>query len=124
VFDCEANRDCEVDYRPRIGILTQPVPDAKKKAFDYDSYILEINENFIRWSGSVPVAIPFDATPEQLDKILRQINGVLFTGGALDLVSKTSGAYHQYYKTAKQIFSYSLYMKDTKNMTWPILGIC
>lgn len=72
----------------------------------------------------MPVAIPYDMEIEKLDKILPQLNGMLFTGGALDLIDKKSGAYHQYYKTTKHIFSYSLYMKDTKNMTWPILGIC
>lgn len=50
--------------------MTQPVSASKKKAFDYDSYILEINENFIRWAGSVPVAIPYDMEIEKLDKLL------------------------------------------------------
>jgi hypothetical protein len=49
----------------------------------------------------VPVAIPYDAKPEQLDKMLSQLNGVLFTGGGLDLIDKKSGAYHPYYKTSK-----------------------
>ena len=98
------------DYRPRIGILTQPVSDKKKSAFDFDSYILEINYNFIRWGGSIPVPVPYDISDEDLTRLLPQLNGVLFTGGALDLIVKKQQ--HTYYKTAKKIFHYALYMKD------------
>lgn len=48
------------DERPIIGILTQPVAEDKRGTFDYDQYILEINENFVHWAGSKTVAIPFD----------------------------------------------------------------
>jgi anthranilate/para-aminobenzoate synthase component II len=48
---------------------------------------------------------------------------MLFTGGALELVSAT-GKQHKYYVTAKKIFQYSKFMKDVKNEEWPILGIC
>ena len=58
----------------------------KREVFDYDQYILEINENFVHWAGSRTVAIPFDIDENQLQTILSQINGVLFTGGGLKLV--------------------------------------
>lgn len=70
-----------------IGILTQPVSPSKRDGFDYDSYILEVNDNFIRWSGSRTVAIPYDIPQKELLELLPQINGVLFTGGALELVT-------------------------------------
>jgi gamma-glutamyl-gamma-aminobutyrate hydrolase PuuD len=89
-----------VDYRPRIGIVSQPVSKDKKKFFNFDEYILEINYNFIKWGGSVPVAIPYDIKQESLDKLLPQLNGVLFTGGALELIDEDEN-YHEYYKTAK-----------------------
>lgn len=112
------------DYQPRIGILTQPTSAKNRQLFDKDQYVLEVNDNFVRWSGSVPIAIPYDISPEELSKVLNQINGVLFTGGALEMIDEKSGEWHQYYKTAHQIFSYSLFMKDVKRKNWPILGIC
>jgi len=107
-----------------IGIITQPVGADKKDNFNYSSYLLEINDNFIRWPGSKTIAIPFDLEEDQLLELLPQINGVLFTGGALTLVDAETGEQHPYYKTAKSVFNYSKYMKDVKNETWPILGVC
>lgn len=47
---------------------------------------------------------------------------MLFTGGGLLLVNGTQK--HPYMETASRIFQYSRYMKDVKNETWPIMGIC
>ena len=60
--------------------------DEKKPGFNYSEYILEVNDNFLRWAGSKTIAIPFNVSESELFSILRQVNGVLFTGGALTLV--------------------------------------
>jgi gamma-glutamyl-gamma-aminobutyrate hydrolase PuuD len=65
---------------------------------------LEINENFVKWAGSRTVAIPYDISEENLMRLLPQINGVLFTGGALNLINNSTKEPHQYYETAKKIF--------------------
>jgi len=57
-------------------------------------------------------------------KLLPQINGILFTGGALNLINNATGEPHPYYVTAKRIFEYSKFMKDVKEEEWPILGVC
>ena len=98
--------------------------EKKKDGFPYNDYILEVNDNFIRWAGSRTVAIPYDMPEDQLLKILPQINGVLFTGGALELIEPKTGKRHPYYTTAKKIFHYSKFMKNAKGEDWPILGIC
>jgi len=69
-----------------IGILTQPTHLHKKEIFNYDSYVLEVNEKFIKWAGSKTISIPFDISDNDLEALLPQINGVLFTGGALNLI--------------------------------------
>lgn len=122
--DCQAdnNTDCE-DRKPIIGIMTQPTSQSKREKFDYQEYILEINDNFIRQGGVRTVAIPYNISEEELSSLLRQINGVLFTGGGLKLISD-DGVPHPYFTTAKRIIQYSKYMLDIKNETWPILGIC
>jgi len=46
--------------QPLVAILTQPVPDDKRKAgFDFDEYILAINHQFISLSGARPVYISY-----------------------------------------------------------------
>lgn len=83
--DCSSNSSlCNQTYdQPVIGILTQPVAEGKKGIFNYTDYILEINDNFVRWGGSKTVAIPYNISETDLYSLLRQINGVLFTGGGL-----------------------------------------
>jgi len=121
----QPKKDC-VDYEPVIGVLTQPVAEKRKKQFDfkYDDYILEINNNFAKWGGSRTVEIPYNISNSDLKNLLPQINGVLFTGGGLELINPKSKEPHPYYQTAKKIFMYSLYMKDVRKEEWPVLGIC
>ena len=102
--------------------MTQPVSKDKQATFHGDEYILEINDNFIKWGGSKTVAIPYNISQPELYELLSQINGVLFTGGGLNLSDPASG--QLYYKTAKSIIEYSQLMKDVKNQVWPVLGIC
>lgn len=75
-------------------------------------------------SGCRAVPIYYDMPEEELLTLLTNINGVLFTGGGLDLINETTGVQHQYYKTARVIFKYALAQKDDHNITFPLLGIC
>ena len=68
--DSMNNDAASIDYQPRIGILTQPVSSANRKLYGYDHYILEVNMNFVRWSGSVPVVIPYDIEQQDLSELL------------------------------------------------------
>ena len=117
------------EYQPVIGILTQPTSENKLTVFNFKDYILEINHWFIKWAGSKTIAIPYNISDEDLKYILPQINGVLFTGGSLNLVcekdpKKGTGKLHKYMRTAKKIVDYSRWVKDQRNEEWPILGIC
>lgn len=58
----------------------------KKDIFDFNEYILEVNDNFVKWAGSKTIAIPYDIAEKELVAILNQINGVLLTGGSLTLI--------------------------------------
>lgn len=68
----EADKEEEADYVPVIGILTQPVSDSKKEGgFNYTDYILEVNDNFVKWAGSRTVAIPYDIAEKDLQVLLQ-----------------------------------------------------
>lgn len=73
-YECYKNEtscNSTYDIQPVIGILTQPVGDDKKDNFNYSEYILEINDNFIRWGGSKTVAIPYNIGEVELFSLLR-----------------------------------------------------
>jgi gamma-glutamyl-gamma-aminobutyrate hydrolase PuuD len=57
--------------------------------------------------GSRTVAIPYNIPEADLAELLPEINGVLLTGGVLELKDKKTGEMHPYYKTAKRIFEYA-----------------
>ena len=93
---------------PTIGILTMPIPPDRKTAILTGSqYILHVNDLYMRLGGSKTVAIPYDIEPDALQTLLSQINGVLFTGGMLEMRVD-----HPYYKTAKRIVQYCKQKKD------------
>ena len=92
-LECTKIETC-LDLKPRIGIITMPTlqdggngGDARKHTFHHKRYVLEPNYDFVRWGGSIPVAIPYDITPEDLDNLLPQLNGVWLTGGTVNLIN-------------------------------------
>ena len=63
---CDYWENCKQKREPVIGILTQPVADVRKEIFNFDQYILGVNYDFIRWSGSKPIAIPYNIKDQEL----------------------------------------------------------
>jgi gamma-glutamyl-gamma-aminobutyrate hydrolase PuuD len=105
---------------PTIGILTMPItPDKNTADLTGSQYILQANDLYMRLGGSNTIAIPFDISPEDLKTLLPQINGVLFTGGMLEMKVD-----HPYYQTAKRIYQYCKDKKDKDGEEFPILGTC
>ena len=90
-----------------------PFWDRKSKPddFPYEHFLWEHNINFVHYAGSHSVPIRFDISDEDLYPLLDQINGVFLTGGGLDIILP-DGTQHQYYKTARKIFDYSIKQMD------------
>jgi gamma-glutamyl-gamma-aminobutyrate hydrolase PuuD len=59
--------------------------------FPYDQYILEVNKIFVQQGGSIVVPIYYNIQDEHLNELLDNIDGVLFTGGGLELVNPVTG---------------------------------
>ena len=94
-LECTKMEMC-LDFKPRIGIITIPRGKDKEKCWDHNAYVFEPNYNFVRWGDSIPVAIPYDITPEDLDNLLPQLNGVWLTGGTVKLILE-DGTLDPYY---------------------------
>ena len=104
-----------LNNRPVIGILSQPsYPplDEFGKEFVPGSYV-----SWIESAGGLTTGISQSASDEEVESIFASINGVLFTGGSMDL-NNTS-----YYKTAKKLIDLAV-AANNKGDYFPIWGTC
>ena len=71
------------DNTPVIGVYTQP-----SHFYEYDwqyDYIVGSNLNWLQQHGARVVPVSYAASEAELREVFAQINGLLFTGGGLDL---------------------------------------
>eukprot|EP00998_Keelungia_sp_KM082_P005785 NODE_2080_length_1142_cov_245.410837_g2063_i0.p1 GENE.NODE_2080_length_1142_cov_245.410837_g2063_i0~~NODE_2080_length_1142_cov_245.410837_g2063_i0.p1 ORF type:complete len:320 (+),score=57.22 NODE_2080_length_1142_cov_245.410837_g2063_i0:80-1039(+) len=107
---------------PVIGILTLPMQECRPSNVHIPSWANGCFEStYVKWleqSGARVVPVLWDSTPQQLDDVIMNINGILFTGGGLDL-----GPHLQYYRTAQYIFEKAI--SQTNQGDWfPMWGTC
>lgn len=89
------------NLRPIVGILAIPSTESRN-SFMHASYV-----EWLQQGGARVVPIPHDTPVDELDRILNSINGVLFTGGALDLYFNMT-----FVKAADRIFQHVVQSKD------------
>jgi len=100
---------------PVIGIVSLPASQCiNGKIGGYC-----IPANYVGWlkaSGAQIVPIKYDAPAAEIRKLQKQLNGILFTGGGLDLFLNSS-----YMKTSKLIFDLATSNADDY---FPLWGTC
>lgn len=99
---------------PIIGILSLPISQCS-----YTNGSSCIPSNYVHWlqaAGAQIVPIPYDSSEAAVRTLYSRINGVLFTGGGLDLALDS-----QYVKTAKLLFDLAT---SNPNDRFPIWGTC
>ena len=86
-----------MNLQPVIGIVTQAVDqsmiDYDPTFADYSSYIMADYAQFMEGSGARVVPILDTETDEVTLKKLKQLNGVLFPGGAGDVEYKAKAEF-------------------------------
>ncbi|XP_046853312.1 gamma-glutamyl hydrolase-like [Xenia sp. Carnegie-2017] len=105
-----------LNNRPIIGILAQSTEGENFQKFG-SSYISASYIKYIESSGARVVPVRNDLNENETEELFRSINGVLFPGGGVDLV--TSGYARigkQFYNLAKKSFDIGDY--------FPIWGSC
>jgi gamma-glutamyl hydrolase len=95
------------NLRPIIGILAIPSTESSN-SFIHASYV-----EWLEQGGARVVPIPHDTPPLEIDEILQSINGVLFTGGALDLEFNST-----FVKAADQILNHVRNSRDDYFPMW------
>ncbi|KAM4675454.1 gamma-glutamyl hydrolase-like isoform 2-T4 [Discoglossus pictus] len=109
-------QELKVNERPIIGIITQEVTD--KEFFHFGkTYIAASYVKFLESAGCRVVPIRLNLPEEEYLKLFNSINGVLFPGGASDLLNssfaQTAGIF---YNLAIEAFNSGCY--------FPVWGTC
>ncbi|XP_076126380.1 gamma-glutamyl hydrolase isoform X1 [Alosa pseudoharengus] len=105
-----------VNERPVIGILTQEVSDDDMRPFG-KTYIPASYVKYIESAGSRVAPIRLNLTQAEYEKIFAEINGLLFIGGAVDLVQS------DYARTAKFFYKLAVKANDAGDF-FPLWGTC
>ncbi|MDG2870706.1 gamma-glutamyl-gamma-aminobutyrate hydrolase family protein, partial [Vibrio parahaemolyticus] len=81
-MSCTAT-DPNLNYKPVIGILTHPGDGASGRLSNATgvSYIAASYVKFVESGGARVIPLIYNESPENLNKKLDLVNGVLFTGG-------------------------------------------
>lgn len=105
-----------VNERPIIGILTQEVSDDNMRPFG-KTYIPASYVKYIESAGSRVVPIRLNLTQDDYEKIFAEINGLLFIGGAVDLLKS------DYARAAKLFYKLAVKANDAGDF-FPLWGTC
>ncbi|XP_012676893.2 gamma-glutamyl hydrolase [Clupea harengus] len=112
----ELRSGAPVNERPIIGILTQEVSDDDMRPFG-KTYIPASYVKYIESAGSRVVPIRLNQTQAEYEKIFTEINGLLFIGGAVDLVKS------DYAQTAMFFYQLAVKANDAEDF-FPLWGTC
>ncbi|XP_075875570.1 gamma-glutamyl hydrolase [Nelusetta ayraudi] len=105
-----------VNDRPVIGILTQMVSDEPMKPFG-NTYIPSSYVKYIESGGSRVLPIRLTLSDAEYEKIFKRINGLLFIGGAVDLLASD-------YARVARLFSKLALEANNAGDFFPIWGTC
>ena len=100
----------ELNQQPVIGVLAVPIGQECITISNTHSLDIEgscFHSLYVQWleaAGARVIAIPYDIERSELLHLLKSVNGVLFTGGEVELHNLTS----QYMKTAGIIVNHSI----------------
>ena len=102
---------------PIIGILSVPAGAGCETA-NGGSCFASLYTKYVEAAGGRVVPLLYDWSPEQLERSWRQVNGVLFTGGGVDLGGGSPSA-RQYLRAAGLLFNLTKSVDDV-----PLWGTC
>ncbi|XP_063304487.1 gamma-glutamyl hydrolase-like [Pelobates fuscus] len=106
----------KINERPIIGILAQEVTD--KVFFPFGkTYIADSYVHFLESAGCRVAPIRLNLNEDEYVKIFKSINGVLFPGGAADLLTS------DFARTAKIFYKLAIEAASSGNY-FPVWGTC
>lgn len=125
VNEKQATENTDSFKKTYIGIMSQPatiwnkmIPGFSK----HNSYIATSYMKYTEQTGAQSLLIPWDLPWEELTELLEQTNGLVFPGGAAELVDE-KGNVTEYMERLTQIMDWAI--KKNENGYWySLLGEC
>lgn len=116
----------KLNPKPIIAVLTQPSPYPEFPKEQY-SHIASSYVKGIEAAGGHVIPIKYDDSKENINEILKGVNGIFLTGGGTNLKERNSTTrkkkYTQYGKTAKYLISYAK-KENRMGKYFPLWGTC
>lgn len=110
---------------PLIGIMTIPASATLNNEYYQApqnwSYIPRSYINYVTQTGAMAVLIPFDLPVQTLDRILSNLQGMMFIGGSTSLGSDTNPSFFQ--KRVSYILQKAIQINDSGTY-FPIVATC
>ena len=107
---------------PIIGVLSVPSERHCETALQSSggtSCFASLYVKFIEAAGGRVVPLLYDWSDAELEEVFGQVNGVLFTGGGVDIARQSSAAARQYLHAASVLFNLTLQSEGV-----PLWGTC
>lgn len=109
--------------QPVIGMLTLPIESsdkihAKNMTRFHASYV-----KYLESAGAMVVPIHYNHTAERLEELMYKVNGIFFTGGALDIIYNDTCEYDAYGTAARFIYDKAIEMNEN-GIHFPLWGTC
>ena len=128
---CSATNTAATNNAPIIGILSVPIQDQQcitalddpSKAPGGGSCFHSLYTKFVESAGARVVPIRYDASDAELRRLFRSVNGVLFTGGEVDIKHQADDASAQYMHAASLLYNATLAAHDGGEYV-PLWGTC
>ena len=118
----EVVSDRELNKIPVIGIMTQEVSSPIPGQPENITWVPSTYVKYLESLGAVVIPIHYTYSIKQIEELMGKINGILFTGGDLNLTHYITGEYHRYTKLSDFIFKKAIEMNN-EGTVFPLIGI-
>lgn len=114
---CSVATAAKMNLRPIVGVVAQPL-GKESLADDGKSYIAASYVKYLEMAGARVVPIQYNAPAEEIDTLLKGVNGLLFPGGGSCLQKECP-----FFQSAARMFQYAITANDQGDF-FPIWGTC
>lgn len=105
--------------RPIVGVIAQPYNISSPNiTFIPSSYV-----RFLEATGARVVPIPYDLPKQELNKLFKSLNGLLFTGGDTELWDLETNTYTNFSSVGRYLIKLAI-NANKKGDYFPIWGTC
>ena len=103
--------------------MTQPLDEGDKHQPSNMTMITSTYIKYLESAGARVVPIHYNHTYEHIDDLMSKINGILFTGGDLNLVDPKTGEFCDFARVSNYIYNKAIELNEN-GIHFPLWGTC